>query len=279
MERQPADLASLDNNGFAVADRAANYGDGVFSTMQVVRGNVALLSYHVRRLLADAGRLGISVEESALCDEIRRHASAVGDGVLKILVSAGVGGRGYSRGNAKAHIVASYHALPEHYAGLATIGMTLTCASLTLARQPALAGIKHLNRLEQVLIKQELAMSEFDDALVCDSDGCVTEASAANVFWLKQGQWFTPELDQCGVAGVMRQFVLDCLNERGEGVQTGHFSLSQCLSAEHIVLTNALMQLMPVRLVRHHDHYFEYDCNETVRLTDWIREAYAARIA
>ncbi|RDV27421.1 aminodeoxychorismate lyase [Alteromonas aestuariivivens] len=234
-------------NQFSINDRAANYGDGVFTTMAVDQGRVALFRRHLDRLQHDSAKLGISFDAEALAAQIRSHATDMQHGVLKVLLSAGEGGRGYARSaQCSSGIFITRHMLPEHYNQWRQSGIQVDVSSLKLARQPALAGLKHLNRLEQVLIKRELANSTAQDAIVCDQQGCVVETSAANLFWLRDGIWYTPELSDCGVAGVMRGFLLDWFANSGVTVEVGRYSLSQLGQAQAVMLCNALMQIVPV---------------------------------
>lgn len=266
--------------GFAANDRAASYGDGVFTTMRIEQGKVALRDRHVHRLIGDATRLGIPLDGKALEQAIADAASNIASGVLKLLVSAGEGGRGYARSeHTQPALHFSEHARPEHYTTHATQGLTVIAANTCLASQPLLAGIKHLNRLEQVLVKREISHSGADDALVCDYHGVLVEASAANVFWYHHGSWFTPDLSQCGVNGVMRGFIIDWMRERQIPLQIGRFSLRQCQQASSMMLTNALMELMPVRELVIHSNKINLDVTPVTELrqamaTDY-KECYA----
>lgn len=246
--------------GFAANDRAASYGDGVFTTMLVKDGKVALRDRHVQRLTGDAARLGLTLEKEAVEQAIADAARGINSGVLKLLVSAGEGGRGYARNeHTRPTLHFSEHARPLQYATQTTRGLSVIEAGICLSSQPVFAGIKHLNRLEQVLIKREIGQSEADDALVCDYQGVLVEASAANVFWYQHGSWFTPDLSESGVNGVMRGFVIDWMRKCGIPLQIGRFSLTQCRYASSMMLTNALMELMPVRemLIRGETHQLD----------------------
>ncbi len=109
-------------------------------------------------------------------------------GVLKVIISRGGGGRGYSAANCDSPTrILSASARPAHYSRWREDGVTLTLSPVRLGRNPMLAGIKHLNRLEQVLIRTHLEQTDADEALVLDSEGFITECCAANLFW-RQGQ-------------------------------------------------------------------------------------------
>lgn len=238
---QPGDSLSLQQ-------RACQYGDGCFTTMRVSNGQPCMLSEHLQRLRADTYRLHIAFTQwDDLALALYQASNRLGSGVLKVLISAGKGGRGYSRDSqVQADVWLTEHRLPEHYRHWQSQGINVGVSKLRLAMQPALAGIKHLNRLEQVLIKRELAASEFDDLLVCDQQDKLVEASAANVFWLSKGRWHTPCLSQCGVAGVMRRFLLAHFIKQGQPARVVSQGKNVLMNADAIFICNALMQVVPV---------------------------------
>lgn len=242
----------VSNAAIAPSDRAFNYGDGVFTTMHVAHKQVQLLDYHLNRLTHDTHALGILFDaakfSSALAQFVANNAE--GDYVLKVHVSAGEGGRGYARDPQQgANVRLSVHEYPSHYATLKHSGATLICAKTQLAIQPALAGIKHMNRLEQVLIKQEVVHHQVDDALVLDTHNQVVEASAGNIFFYNGDTWCTPSLQDCGVKGVVRQYLLDAAAQTGNPIEQGHYTLADISQASGLVITNALMGVMPVSSV------------------------------
>ena len=171
----------------AVSDRATQFGDGCFTTARVIDGKVSLLSAHIQRLQDACQRLMISCDFwPQLEQEMKTLAAEQQNGVLKVVISRGSGGRGYSTLNSgPATRILSVTAYPAHYDRLRNEGMTLALSPVRLGRNPHLAGIKHLNRLEQVLIRSHLEQTNADEALVLDSEGWVTECCAANLFWRK----------------------------------------------------------------------------------------------
>lgn len=201
---------------------------------------------HLARLQDTAARLGISVADwPKVTQAVTAAIAAVNakNTVLKIQISRGEGNRGYSpAGIAPAKIYVSHGPLPD-YSRWQQQGITLALAELKLAVQPALAGLKHCNRLEQVLLKQEANRREVDDLLVCDQQGYVTEAIAANLFLHRAGRWYTPELRRAGVAGVMRSYLL--LNQ--PDIEQVNWQLADLANVDAMVLSNALMGLIPVQ--------------------------------
>ncbi|MEC8373660.1 MAG: aminotransferase class IV, partial [Pseudomonadota bacterium] len=129
-----------------------------------------------------------------------------GQYVLKVHISGGKAGRGYARDQSQPSLVRlSVHAYPKHYDAMRQRGINAISANTALAIQPVLAGIKHMNRLEQVLIKREVEEAGADDAIVCDTNENLIEASAGNLFFFANGAWYTPSLKGSGVNGVVRQ--------------------------------------------------------------------------
>lgn len=188
-------------------DRGLSYGDGVFETVLVRDGYPLLWPYHLRRLLHGCDRLGIprpsrtELEAAFSCTE--------GLHVSKLIVTRGSGGRGYLppvnpvprirwRTTPFAPQRARWHE-----------GIEVRVCATRLARQPLLAGIKHLNRLENVLARQECDPARYAEGIMLDTDGWVTDATSMNIAWFDGHQWLTPILDECGVNGTLRAALIE----------------------------------------------------------------------
>jgi len=232
-------------------DRGFNYGDGIFTTMCVMHQQVQLLPYHLSRLMHDAKVLSLQLDEIALTDAITRYVASLPSSpdkvVVKVHISSGTGGRGYARDvNSPSLVRFTTHDFPIHYEHLKTTGMTVICAATALAIQPLLGGVKHLNRLEQVFVKREVLAAGVDDGLVCDMQGNIIEASAGNLFFKNSTGWHTPQLHGSGVNGVVRACLLDEMIRAGINVMEGEYVLNDVKSAQALLITNALMGVMPV---------------------------------
>ncbi|MEE2025698.1 aminodeoxychorismate lyase [Alkalimonas mucilaginosa] len=227
--------------GITTGDRSFQFGDGIFTTIRVRAGVAEYWPLHLTRLQQGVTRLGFREPDwQQLSNQVQQAISAR-EQVIKVVISRGHAGRGYSPAAVSGpDIYISTAGLPD-YQRQQQLGIGLGLARLQLGCQPLLAGIKHNNRLEQVLLKQELAGTCFDDLLVLDQRGFVTEAIAANVFFYRDGRWFTPLLDQAGVAGVMRQVLQQQL--QAELVQ---WPLDKLQGIEALFCCNALCGVLPV---------------------------------
>lgn len=228
-------------------DRGLHYGDGLFETLAVRAGLPLLWQRHMQRLSASCRRLGLPPPDDSLLDkEAAQVCAGVTQGVLKIIITRGAGGRGY-RPPAEPHptrIVALYP-WPDYPP--ATQGVVLRVCATRLARNPALAGMKHLNRLEQVLARNEWDDSGIAEGIMLDNEGRVISGVMSNLFLVKTGGLLTPDVTQCGVAGVMRGLILDIAARLDITARVSAVSLNDVLEADEVFVCNSLIGLWPVR--------------------------------
>ncbi|MGM5618031.1 aminodeoxychorismate lyase [Klebsiella sp. K5-308] len=242
-------INGAESETLAVNDRSVQFGDGCFTTARIVRGRVQLLSAHLARLQKACEQLFIPYDDWALlAHEMAHLAQPHQDGVLKVIITRGAGGRGYSAAGCVNPVrILSVSPWPEHYLRWREEGISVTLSPVRLGRNPSLAGLKHLNRLEQVLIRSHLEQTDADEALVLDSDGWLTECCAANLFWRKGSDVFTPRLDRAGVNGIMRQYILAKLAPSPFRVVEATMRPEALSEADEVLVCNALMPLVPVR--------------------------------
>lgn len=236
----------------SAADRGLHFGDGVFETMAVEEGRPLCLERHLERLVRGCRRLAIPVPAmTTLEEECARISDGAKRAVLKLTVTRGVGGRGYATDpSARPTRVLARHPWPEHAAAVRRGGVSLRVCRTRLGRNPALAGLKHLNRLEQVLARMEDNPAQCEEGLMLDDRDRVIEAIASNVFVCRRGRVSTPDLSECGVAGIMRDLVLDVAREvTGCDAHITAMSMSDLRSADECFLTNSLIGLWPVKSI------------------------------
>ncbi len=237
-----------------VMDRGLMYGDGVFRTMRVEGGRIDSWQRQYDKLAADCSALDILCPARAVLErEVRSATRHEPDCVLKIIVSRGEGGRGYgvpSSVNPSRVIVTA--PLPEYPARYWEEGVQLHVCDIRLCHQPRLAGIKHLNRLENVLARMEWADPDTPEGLLLDSDGNVIEGTMSNVFMRKENRLLTPDLSQCGVAGLQRDRILELAPALGLSVVVGEISLRTLFDADEVLVCNSVIGVWPVRAIGPH---------------------------
>lgn len=237
--------------GLPVDDRGLHYGDGVFETIAVRDGEPVRLKRHLARLSTGLERLGIAFSgHAALEDEARRACSHAGRAVLKLIVTRGGGGRGYRPPVPHdATRIVGLGEWPSWPPGVDTDGVCVRVCDTRLSHQPKLAGIKHLNRLDQVLARAEWRDdSRWQEGLMLDTHGDVIEATQSNVFAVESGRLLTPGLTGCGIAGIIRGVILeDAAAALGIDAEVRVLPLERLLRCDEVFLCNSLIGVWPVR--------------------------------
>jgi 4-amino-4-deoxychorismate lyase len=201
----------------SAADRGLQYGDGLFETMAVIGGQPRFWQGHMDRLNTGCEQLGIPLApQSVLLREVKTVAAGQQRCVVKIIFTRGTSGRGYlPRTPDKANRIVSSHAWPKDPGSLVETGIRTRICDLRLGIQPALAGLKHLNRLEQVTARSEWSDRSIHEGILLDHEDHVVSAISSNIFLVYSGRLLTPRLDRCGVRGVMRGAILNAFRELG----------------------------------------------------------------
>ncbi len=233
----------------AVADRGLQYGDGLFETFAVVDGAPELWARHWARLARGCERLRLPTPVQA---QVRAEADAlcagVARGVLKLVWTRGVGGRGYRPPEpCRPTRIVSLHPWPDYPAAWFEHGIAVRWCEHPVSLNPRLAGLKHLNRLDQVLARAEWDDPGIAEGLMCNPAGHVIEATAGNVFAVRGGRLLTPALVGAGVAGVMRALVLKCAAGLGIHAREAVLERAALESADELLLSNSLSGVLPVR--------------------------------
>lgn len=234
-----------------ITDRGLHYGDGVFETIAVLDGAAPWWPRHYERLRASCERLGIPVVDPALVQEdVAALSRDCARAVIKLIVTRGEGGRGY-RPPLPAEQVPSRIALrypwPDYPRRCWEDGVAVRVCNTRLSSNPALAGIKHLNRLEHVLARSEWYDPDVAEGLMMDSAGNVVEGTQTNLFVARGRRLLTPPVNDCGVAGVMREIILEQV-EAWSGVRAEEsvLRLEHVREADEILLCNAVIGIWPV---------------------------------
>lgn len=230
------------------ADRGLLYGDGLFETIAIADGDPVLWNLHYARLSAGAQRLGLPVPVSeVLLRDLRRAADGTTKGVGKIVLTRGCGGRGYRPpSHAEPAVFISTHPWPEYPAHWPGEGVMIRWCDTPVSQNPVLAGMKHLCRLENVLARAEWDDPEIAEGLMLCPRGHVIEGTSSNLFVVRDGQLMTPQLNAAGVAGVMRQWIIERFAGWGQPVATACLDRDAVESADEVFLCNSVIGIWPV---------------------------------
>ena len=241
VDGQGADSLALQNRGLA-------YGDGLFETIAVAAGQPRLLEHHLDRLALGCRRLAIEIDHDLVRDELCLYSSLLGSGVVKLIVTRGDSQRGYAAAaGATARRILQGGPAPVYPAEHAQQGVSLFPCRTRLSEQPLLAGLKHLNRLEQVLARAEWQGGEYAEGLMLDMSGRVIEGVYSNLFLVRNGELLTADLSRCGVAGVMRAALLEVAAREGIALRVSELSLQDLEQADEVFLCNSVYGIWPVR--------------------------------
>jgi 4-amino-4-deoxychorismate lyase len=229
-------------------DRGLEFGDGLFETLAVVGGRPRLLERHLARLMNGCQRLGLPAPDADVCRrELVTAAAAPAAGVLKLIVTRGGGGHGYAPGPGPGRRWLAALPARARPPGCESQGVALYQCATRLAAQPLLAGLKHLNRLEQVLARREWTDPAIPEGLMLDVHGRLVCGTMSNVFAVIREELVTPALARAGVAGVMRGALLEAFRAAGAPVLERDLDPGELGAASEVFVTNALIGAWPVR--------------------------------
>ncbi|MFZ0695305.1 MAG: aminodeoxychorismate lyase [Alphaproteobacteria bacterium] len=232
-----------------ILDRGFQYGDGLFETVKLADGVLEFWSRHMARLLAGCVRLRIPAPDPALLrSEAQKLCAGTARGAIKIVVTRGAGGRGYRPPEpANPNRIVALFPAPEYPELFTENGVRVRFCQTRLSDQPLLAGLKHLNRLEQVLARGEWSDDGIQEGLMLDGEDSIIEGTMTNLFIARDGILRTPALSQSGVDGILRGVVMDLARYLGIKTNIRRISRDELDAADEIFLTNSIIGIWPVR--------------------------------
>ena len=242
-------IDGLEQDQVAVTDRALQYGDGLFETILVQDGRPCLWTRHWARLQRGARRFGLTLpSERTLVDESRRLIPGRDSGILKIILSRGSGGRGYRPPVvSRARRILSWHPLDSDDGAVAPEGVWVRHCETPVSVNPALAGLKHLNRLDSVLARCEWDDPEIAEGLMRDDRGAIVGGTMTNLFLWDGVALMTPPVDRAGIAGTVRELVIEMAERAGLRCDIRPLHAALLEDAAGLFLTNARVGAWPVR--------------------------------
>jgi len=234
-------------------NRGLNYGDGIFETLSVHNGQPRWWQAHMDRMGAGCERLGLPMPSQAvLLREVQTVSAGLQDAVVKIVLTRAGQGRGYAPPcEQSCDRIVSAHAFPTDNLEQAGSGASARICKLRLAIQPGLGGMKHLNRLEQVLASAEPFADGVSEGVLLDHEDNVISAISANIFLVLEDRLLTPRLDRCGVRGVVRGQILKAFKSRCE---QRRIQVDLLQEADEVFICNSVRGIVPLRSIDDQDY-------------------------
>jgi len=233
------------------SDRGFQYGDGLFETIEVFNGLPVFLKQHLQRMSKGCEKLLIPMPDIEI---IRKEAfqlaqrSASKQAVLKLIVTRGSGGRGYRQPEIiHPTRLLSLHPFPDYPESFKQQGISIRFCNTRLGINPALSGIKHMNRLEQVIARSEWNSPEIQEGLMLDINGNVIEGTMTNIFLVKENCLYTPVIDQCGIEGILRNIVISEAQKNQIQLVEKALSKKDLKAADELFVTNSIVGIWPVK--------------------------------
>lgn len=234
-----------------ISDRGFQYGDGLFETIAVSNGQPVFLDRHLARLEAGCKRLHIPFPGTELLSsEAQKLSGQSGQAVLKLILTRGSGGRGYRQPDViQTTRVLSLHPYPDYPDSYQMLGIKARLCDTHLGLNPALAGIKHLNRLEQILARAEWTDPDIQEGIMLDMNAQVIEGTMTNLFYVKNDTLYTASLTLAGIAGIIRGIILALCADHGLAVIERGFTKDELLAADEVFVCNSIIGIWPVKQI------------------------------
>lgn len=241
-----------------IDDRAAQYGDGVFETIAIRDAGPRFWGLHLERLAHACDNVGLPMPAPNILlrdleNALARTTVNTGHCTAKLVLSCGGHERGYRRpeGVSVNSRIGIFSDAPLDDAAYAAGVIVQVCDTIA-ACQPQLAGVKSLNRLDQVLARSEWSDPAVFDGLMCDDDGHLVCGTRTNLFVVRENRIETPRLDRCGVAGIMRRRIIDLLANNNIHVAELAIGAEEFASFDEVFLSNSQIGVVPVRRCDNH---------------------------
>lgn len=213
------------------------------------QGNCLNWARHLARFRRGCQRLSLPVpDEDLLLKEIAQVCAGVDRAVIKIVLTRGSAGRGYAMPeNPTPNRIVMRTVWPDHPSELAEQGIRAFLCQTPLGCNPLLAGIKHLNRLENILARNEWSDSDISEGLMCNKDGDLVEGIMSNLFTVRQGELLTPSLDGCGVLGTVRDLLFEIAEGMGITVTEVRLRPEDLVTMDEAFVCNSIIGIWPIK--------------------------------
>lgn len=237
----------------SVFDRGLMYGDGVYEGLRVLEGRMIFrLGDHLKRLQGSAKTVAITIPYSM--DELKAglgqvvQASGLVEGHMRVIVTRGVSEPGLDprRATASTVIIMGYPFSARIRPGAADSGMRGKLAAVRRFPPQVLdPKVKNLNYLNEIMAQLEANAAGADTAIMLGMDGFLAEATAANMFLVRDDSLFTPYPNHC-LAGITRATIMDLAREQGIPVAERDLTITDLLTADEAFLVSTAVDVAPL---------------------------------
>lgn len=238
-------------DSISVYDRGLQYGDGLFETIAVSNGRPLLLEKHLSRLHKSTQYLKFSTQDfDTIKQELLEFSQDIQKGIVKIILTRGAGGRGYALPDEpSANRILIKYPWPDYPNSIISQGAKLRVCDLKLSKQSAFVTSKHLNRLEQILARSEWSDEDIFEGILLNEDDKIIECTMSNVFFIKGKHLITPELNESGVKGILREVILENAELLGYEMIVSSIYLDDLNSKDECFITNSIIGVCPVNTI------------------------------
>lgn len=223
-----------------LSERAFQFGDGLFETIAVIDGILCLWDAHMQRLLRGCERLRLPKPDvDVLYNDARQLCHDTDCAVLKMYWTAGRSQRGYRRPSplTPQRIMSRS---PWPYTEVQTHWVVCQCTH-RLSENTVLAGIKHLNRLDQVIARSEWDDPQIHEGVMLGQDGRVVCGTMSNLLLQFEDHLLTPSISDAGIDGVVRQLLIETAQRVGADIRIADVGLAELQKAQAVYFTNSLI--------------------------------------
>ncbi|HEY9052288.1 MAG TPA: aminodeoxychorismate lyase [Gammaproteobacteria bacterium] len=237
-------------------DRGLQYGDGLFETIACKSGKLLLWQAHMSRLQQGCERLNIpAATEDQWLEDIRKLTITAEHAVIKLIITRGTAGRGYKAPlNPEPTRIVAVYPWPEYSPEMFEKGIRVKTCKTQISVNPTLAGLKHLNRLDNVLARSEWNDKTIAEGLMLDDQGYVIEGTMSNLFAIKDKIAFTPKLHRCGINGVMRSAIVKIIQNSNILLKEQSITLNDLLEMDEVFVSNSIISIWPVAEIDRHSY-------------------------
>jgi 4-amino-4-deoxychorismate lyase len=241
-----------------VSDRGLQYGDGVFETIAYRNGKAEFLEQHLQRLQEGCARLAINFQQidtlrfeiDTACEQLDSLSA-----VIKVIVTRGSGSRGYfSLNDSEPTRIITTHPYPKYPEHYHSEGVYIRFCEQRLSSNRKLAGIKHLNRLEQVLARNEWDDADIAEGIMSDMDDNIIECTMSNIFIVQSDKLYTPSIIDCGISGIMRAQIIQLATRSSLAVEEKTITRKDLAHADEVFVCNSVIGIWPVHTVSNHEY-------------------------